>query len=60
MSGTKTGGLVSATLRNHEAVRVSEGHDIGVSFFLGYFIFGQAKKKYLAAKRRNHTQKNHN
>jgi len=25
---------------------------LGVSFFLGYFIFGQAKKKYLAAKRR--------
>ena len=33
ISGTKTGSLVCATLKNYEAVRVSAGHDIGVSFF---------------------------
>ena len=45
ISGTKTGSLVSATLRNYAAVRVSAGYDIGVSFFLGYFIFWTSKKE---------------
>ena len=58
ISATKTGSLVCATLKNHSTVREAEGHDIGVSFFLGTSFFGQAKKKCLAAKRRNQNPKN--
>ena len=47
MSGTKTGSLDCATFKNHEAVRKSAGHDIGVPFF---FVpsFWACKKKVLA------------
>jgi len=44
MSGTRTGCLVCASFKNHEAVRVSQGfvwgHDIGGTLFLGYFLWG--------------------
>ena len=44
MSGTRTGSLVCATLRNHEAVRVSAGHDIGGDFlFVPFLLFVQRK-----------------
>ena len=40
MSGTKTGSLVCATLKNHEAVRVSPSYYLGTRYrgtlFLGY------------------------
>ena len=38
MSVTKTGSLVCATLKNHEAVREPEGHDIGGDFLWGTFL----------------------
>jgi len=48
ISGTKTGGLVCATLKNHEAVRVSPSHYLGTRsqgrFSLGYFSFVRTKK----------------
>lgn len=53
ISRIKTGSLVFATLKNPAAVRISAGHDIGMSFCLGTPFFGQAKKKYLAAQGRN-------
>jgi hypothetical protein len=45
ISGFMPGRHVGATLENHSAVRVSAGHDIRVSFFLGYFIFWTSKKE---------------
>ncbi len=44
ISGTKTGSLVCATLKNHEAVRVSSGNDIGGTVFLGYFLWGEQQE----------------
>ncbi len=44
MSGTKIGGLVCATLENHEAVSVSSGNDIGGTVFLGYFLWGEQQE----------------
>ena len=44
ISGSKTGSLVSTTLRNHTAVRVSEGHDIGGTLFLGYFLWSEQQE----------------
>ena len=38
ISGIKTGSLVSATFINHEAARVSVGHDLRGSFLLGTFL----------------------
>jgi len=46
--GIKTGSLVSATLKNHEAVRESAGYDIGAIFF-SYLFFRSYKEKVLAA-----------
>ncbi len=44
MSGTKTGSLVSATLKNYEAVRIAAGHDIGGDFlFVPFLSFVQRK-----------------
>jgi hypothetical protein len=45
ISGTKTGSLVCATLRNHEAVRVSAGHDIGGVFFSWVLHFLDKQKR---------------
>ena len=45
MSGTRTGSLVCATLKNHEAVRVSVGHDIGGVFFSWALHFWTSKKE---------------
>ena len=39
------GSLVSATLRNHEAVRVSEGYDIGGVFFSWVLHFLDKQKR---------------
>jgi hypothetical protein len=48
ISGTKTGCLVSATLRNHVAVRVSPSYFLGTryqgTFFLGYFLWGEQQE----------------
>ncbi len=48
MSGTKIGGLVCATLENHEAVRVSPGFSLGTRYrgtvFLGYFLWGEQQE----------------
>jgi len=52
MSGTKSGSLDCATFKNHEAVRKSAGHDIGVPFFFAP-SFWACKKKVLADKWRN-------
>ena len=45
MSGTKTGCLVSATLKNHTAVREAEGLDIGGVFFSWVLHFWTSKKE---------------
>ena len=49
MSGIKTGSLVCATLKNHEAVRVAPsfvwGHDIGGVFFSWALHFWTSKKE---------------
>jgi hypothetical protein len=48
ISGTKTGSLVFATLRNHTAVRVSPSHYLGTrsqgQFSFGYFSLVCTKK----------------
>ncbi len=48
ISGTKTGSLVSATLRNHESVRVSPSYYLGTrsqgQFPFGYFSLVCTKK----------------
>jgi len=44
ISATKTGSLVCATLKNHESVRVSAGHDIVGQFSFGYFSLVCTKK----------------
>jgi len=45
ISGTKTGSLVSATIKNHEAARVSVGHDIGGVFFSWVLHFLDKQKR---------------
>ena len=45
ISGTKTGSLVCATLRNHETVRVSEGYDIVGVFFSWVLHFLDNQKR---------------
>jgi len=48
MSGTKTGSLVFATLRNHAAVRVSPSFYLETRYrgtlFLGYFLWGEQQE----------------
>ena len=45
MSETKTGSLVSATLRNHEAVKESAGYDLrGVFFSWGLHFLDKQKR----------------
>ena len=60
MSGTKTGSLVSATLKNHAAVRESAGHDIGGVFFSWVLHFLDKQKRSTSPlKGEINTQKEH-
>ena len=43
--GIKTGSLVSATLKNHTAMRVSAGHNIGDVFFSWVLHFLDKQKR---------------
>jgi hypothetical protein len=45
MSGTKTGSLESATLRNHEAVKESAGYDLRGVFFSWVLHFLDKQKR---------------
>ena len=48
ISATKTGSLVCATLKNHEAVRVSPSYYLGTRYwgtlFLGYSLWGEQQE----------------
>jgi len=45
ISGTKTGSLVCATLKNHETARESAGHYIGGVFFSWVLHFLDKQKR---------------
>jgi len=60
MSGSMPGRHVGATLRNHEAVREAEGHDIGGVFFSWVLHFLDKQKRSTSPlKGETHTQKEH-
>jgi len=58
ISGTKTGSLVSATLRNHTAVREAVGYDIGGDFLFATFLSFVQRKVARRLKAKSKLKKN--